>query len=191
MTYITLAEYKQYADITSTDATDDATLTQLIASACAMIDTLTGRTFTLRTETRKYNVPSGRTLWLDDDLYSVTSITNGDGVAVSSADYVLWPANVLPAYAINMIGDVYWTGSSTTDEQVITVVGAWGYSASPPADIKLAVLEIVRAAAGRRSGQGQEGVARVTAGGVVIAPQGIPGVAAETIVAYRRNNLWP
>lgn len=191
MTYITLAEYKQYADITSTDATDDAALTQLIASACAMIDTLTNRTFTLRTETRLFDVPPGRTLWLDDDLYSVTSVTNGDGVAVSSADYVLLPANVRPCYAISLIGDVYWTGNTTTDKQVIRVVGAWGYSTSPPADIKFAALEIARAAAGRRSGQGQEGVARVTAGGIVITPQGIPKAAAEVIVRLRRNELWP
>lgn len=191
MTYITLTEYKQYADITSTDATDDAALTQLIASACAMIDTLTNRTFTLRTETRRFDVPEGRTLWLDDDLYTVTSITNGDGVAVSSADYVLWPANALPAYAIRMTGDVYWTGSTTTDERVIQVAGSWGYSVSAPNDIKAAALEMVRAFAGRRSGQSQEGVARVTAGGIVITPQGVPKAAAEIIVAYRRNNLWP
>lgn len=183
--YVTLNEYKQYADITSTDTTDDAVLTQLIASASALIDRMTGRTFTLRNETHYFDVPRHHVLWLDDDLYAITSITNGDGTTVQSSDYIRWPYNGLPSYALEATG-TSWVGSER-----ITIVGSWGYSVSAPDDVKMAVLEIVRAATGRRSGQSQEGVARVTASGLVITPQGIPKAAAEIIMHYKRVVLCP
>jgi hypothetical protein len=65
-------------------ADDDGYIERLITRAGAFIDDQTGRQFVAATETRYYDptdeeVVDGRFLYLDKDLVSVTTLTNGDG----------------------------------------------------------------------------------------------------------------
>lgn len=187
--YATLQEAKDYSSITSTDATDDGVLEDLIETASRFIDTQTLRTFYARTETRSFDVPEGRKLTLDDDLISITTLTNGDDEVLTTSDYILEPANVTPKYAIQLkqSSTKRWElDSDGNSEQVITVAGSWGWAASVPDQIKTACLEIFKTAHGRRKGKNIDGVARVTAAGVVITPRDVSGLAKGIINSFRK-----
>lgn len=189
--YITLTDYKRYhRGLDDTDLDDDAAIEDLIEAVSREIDVQSGRSFYGRTETRYYSVPSGRELRVDTDLLSVTTLTNGSGTVIAAGDYYLLPRNTSPKYAIVLkpTASVYWEfDSSGNSEYVISVLGSWGYYAEAPADIKKATREIVKSAYNRRTGENMDGIARVTAAGVVITPQDIPSSAAATIALYRKR----
>jgi hypothetical protein len=186
--YATLQEAKDYSSITSTDATDDGVLEDLIETASRFIDSQTVRTFYARTETRSFDVPDGRKLTLDDDLISITTLTNGDAEVLTTSDYILLPNNVTPKYAIQLkqSSTKRWEPDSNNNTvQVITVAGSWGWAASVPDQIKTACLEIFKSAEGRRLGKNIDGVARITAAGVVITPRDISALARGIINSFR------
>jgi hypothetical protein len=130
----------------------DPAMESVIEAVSRWIDNYCGRTFYARTETRKYNVPtdanSRRTLWLDDDLQSITTLTNGDAEVLTTADYCLQPANSTPKWAVTIkqASSKYWAqDSSGNTEQVISIAGSWGYSTSAPKPVKEAcILESIR-----------------------------------------------
>jgi len=144
--YCTLNDVKQYL---STDkSTDDALLSDLITKASVSIDTYCQRTFAAHAETRTYDAVQdihGRDLLVDDDLLSVTELTNGDGTVLSASDYVLLPANATPKYAVRLKASAaYFWAYDTDPEQAISVNGSWGYvnSTVAPADIRHAAARL-------------------------------------------------
>ena len=186
--YSSLAEYKKYHDIGSTDTDDDAVIEDLIEAASRYIDAQSGRTFYARTETRYFSVPGSRELRFDDDLLTITTLTNGDATTIASTEYYFLPRNVTPKYALNLkeSSSVAWYPDSDNNyEYVISVAGTWGFVATAPDDISVACLEIAKAAYGRRTGT-SEGVARVTAAGVVITPRDVSSFSMAIIARYRR-----
>jgi hypothetical protein len=132
--YATLAEYKAYrvsrGQSASTDTIDDGVIVDLLEKASRYIDEQTTRQFYPTIETHLYNIPSDSCLWLDQDLLSVITLTNGDAVAITSTDYSLLSPNVTPHYAIKLkdISSVAWSANSDgSSEQVISVAAWWGY----------------------------------------------------------------
>jgi len=189
--YSTLSEYKAYHDIDSTDSGDDAVIEDLIEAASRYIDAQSGRTFYARTETRYFSVPSGRELRFDDDLLTITTLTNGDGTIIASTEYYFTPRNVTPKYGLKLkeSSSVAWyPDSSSNYEYVISILGTWGYSATRPDDVNVACLEIAKAAYGRRTGENMSSTATLTSGGVVITPRDITDFAAKIIRRYRKMN---
>lgn len=209
--YATLAEFKSFARITSTDATDDVVIEYIVESSSRFIDGATGRTFYSRAaETRYFDVPASdyylsngsfrgdpswsrlNTLYLDDDLLSIDTggLINGDGTVITASNYILLPNNLSPKYGIRLKYNAssLWTFSSAGEYlQVISVKGAWGFSSTAPTDIKLACLMIANDAYKTRFvDMGQAGTARITAAGVVITPDAIPRKAAQILDGYRR-----
>jgi hypothetical protein len=138
--YTTWAAVKTYLDITGTG--DDALGALLVNRVTDAIDRYCRRRFRAVTATRTFDVPEGDTLFLDDDLLSITTLTNGDGNVVTSASYVLLPKNNLPKYAIRLKenASTVWEGSTTTDYQAISIAGSWGYSMTPADDIVQAAV---------------------------------------------------
>lgn len=128
-----------------------------------------------------------RTLYLDDDLCQITSITNGDGVVVSSGDYVTNPRNETPWYAITikLSSSVVWTYLSAP-ENAIAIVGRWGWSTAAPADIAQAVLELAAYEYRRRSSSSSIDQQVVTASGSVIVPSSVPKNIMTVFTHYRR-----
>ena len=100
MAYCTLAQVKNYLGITAD--TDDVLLAALIDRAQAAIDIYCGRKFEATSGTRYYEMDAvdGDYLRLDDDLISITTLTNGDdsSTVITSAYYWLWPQNDGPPY---------------------------------------------------------------------------------------------
>lgn len=155
MDYATLYQIRQYLKLSSTETGDDDLLTRLIHEINGNIDEWCNRRFDVRQETRLFDYPVKRRddfgvydleawvaswniaaeglinkrLRLDDDLFSLTTLTNGDSNEITSSNYVLEPANKYPKFAVRLVGSsTNW--QLPTDgqrEQVISVAGLWGY----------------------------------------------------------------
>lgn len=188
--YCSLSEVKAYLTVSSTNATDDTVIEDMIEMASRMIDAETHRTFYARSETHYFDYTKERSLFMDDDLLTITTLTNGDSSVITSADYKLFPLNKSPKNEIRLLqSSTYsWqTDGYSNTEGVISVAGTWGYSATAPDNIKHACISIVIAAYHRRYGEGVEGVAQVTAAGIVITPRDIPADAWGIIKSYRKH----
>lgn len=198
--YATLAEAKAHKRITSTDATDDTVIESLVEDASRLIDAITNRWFYAYTQTRYFDVPSGRELCFDADLVAVTTLTNGDGTVIASTEYNLQPINETPAYALRLkdLTTVSWQPSSTYGSQkVISIAGSWGYvdrTATTPwaarviLNTKRACLSIFGQIYEERFGTNTAGAVTVTAAGVVITPYGaVPKAAYQLIAPYIRR----
>lgn len=189
--YATLAEFKAWATIESENATRDGVIEQCIEAASRYIDDETLRTFYARTETRYFSVPSdgGRELEMDDDLLTITTLTNGDDDTIAATEYNLLPKNKPPYSSIKLkaSSSYYWDmDSDGNHEYVISVAGTWGYAASAPHDIRQACLMIAQSMYKRRYGENVSSITKVTAAGIVITPQDVPGIAAQTLRKYKR-----
>jgi hypothetical protein len=75
----------------------------------------------------------GDSLYLDHPIISIDSITDGQGNSVASANYRLHPRNAARYSEVRLLSTADSWAFDTDGE--IAVVGKWGYSASPPADI--------------------------------------------------------
>jgi hypothetical protein len=187
--YATLAEFKTLVGTSS--ATDDTFMEDCIEAASRYIDGQTTRTFYARTETRYYDVPpnASRLLELDDDLLTITTLTNGDSNTIASSEYNLIPKNFTPKRAIKLkaSSSTYWDfDSDGNSEFVISIAGTWGYVATRPDDINLACLDIANGIYKRRHGENVSSVATITAAGVVVTPRDVSGMAARTIRRYQK-----
>ena len=188
--YCTLANYKYYADISSTDANDDTIIEKIIEGVSRYIDRKTGRTFYARTETHYFDLPKTRVLTLDDDLLSVTTLTNGDENEISSDDYYLLDYNRTPYFAIGIhdYSTTFWEASTTTGvNKCIQLAGSWGFSSSAPTDIEDITMEISKSVYGRRKGKNMGGTATITGAGVVITPSDISDYAKDILKHFRRR----
>lgn len=205
MAYLDLAELKKFLDITS--SVDDVLLTDIIDNVTDEITTRTHRYFTLESThghgppvtihahnfTPWLQVDNGDlldyyTLNLGADLYELVSITNGDGTAISVSDVVTLPINHPPPWnfiQIKRSANVSWTG---TNQGSIVVTGKWGYSETPPNDIKQAALIMCKHYYGQRPGSPGIGAPIVSADGVVIEAGQTMSDAMRIVKSYIRRS---
>lgn len=142
MAWTDVATVKAEANITNTN--DDTLLTRLLAAAQARLEKDTGRKFDVSTNTTRYfkvnRDVTGRMLWLDRDLCAIDSITNANGVVVTSDQYVTEPRNYatdgIPIYAITLLPSkgIVWQWKTDVEGDQIAISGKWGYSQTPDAD---------------------------------------------------------
>lgn len=133
--YATLSEYLNYVtdrggNSPVPNATDDNVVEQLLEQASRYLETRTMRWFYPRVETHYFDIPDGRELFVDDDLLSVISITNGDGTTIAGTEYNLIPKNSTPHIAVKLkeLTSYGWQYSTTDgSELVIGVNGYWGF----------------------------------------------------------------
>lgn len=199
MAYITTADLKAYMKITG--SADDAQLALFAHRAQHVVESYTHRVFEwIGAGTAKQFTP---TSYLDGgDLYDIvtlgmglseffelTSITNGDGNAIATADVVLLPGNVTPKYAIRIKSsiNVRWTFTTSIEESV-TVTAKWAYSATPPPDIIQATLRIGAYLYRQRDGSPDSDRPIVSADGVVLSAPRIPSDVTELLKPYRRRS---
>lgn len=204
MAYFTTAELKAYLGITS--SSDDAELGHIPDRVTAAIDSYCHRHFEPESDhgpaashahyfTALLTVDGGdlldwRTLNLNHDLAELTSITNGDGTAISSSDVVLLPLNVKPTNFIRIKSGVNVTWTYTTSpEAAITVAGKWSYSLDIPADVKAAALRwgahLYRLRTGATSVPAD---ITVSADGSAFASNRIPSDVAQMLKPYVRRS---
>lgn len=188
--YTDLATFKLWRIVEEPDTDDDSVIEDIITQASRAIDTHTGRTFYARTEARTFTTPRTAELVFDDDLLTVTTLTNGNGEEIEDTSYILLPNNVSPKYALVLIGTdgVAWELSTTTNSslQAISLAGTWGWSAATPADIESACLILTDDTYQKRvAGEGEPG-GLVTSDGVRILPAGFPNRVRDLLIPYRR-----
>jgi hypothetical protein len=130
--YTTRAILKsQYLDVTA--STDDALLTDIITDVSRQIDHISVRRFAPLIATRAYDTPQNFNAWtllLDDDLMTLTTLTNGDGTAIAAGNYKLTPLNeqVKERLILLKSSGLRFEMSPTSDpEGAISVLGVWGY----------------------------------------------------------------
>jgi hypothetical protein len=198
MAYPTLTEVKEQLGIDSS-VKDDTFLERLMTAAIAYIEGPNGadRRFNVTADTTRSfdanrNVSADRrTLTLDDDLCQITSITNGDGATVSASNYSTRPRNNPPYYALTIkynSTSSFWTWQDTP-EDAITIVGRWGYSITPPADIAEAFKGLVAYRYRRRGNSNEMDRPLMAEGGVLIMPSQVPRDIQGVLTGYRRRWL--
>jgi hypothetical protein len=139
---------KAYLRIGEENEEDDALLTTFITSATRIIELKTTRRFeSSSTSTRYFDADKStdkkRMLYFDDDICSITSVVNGDGVTVIASNYTTQPRHEAPYYSIRLkdSANVDWTYEDTP-EDAIAVTGHWAYSVTPPQDIVHACIRL-------------------------------------------------
>lgn len=150
MSYAPLSSLKDRLNIT--DVNSDAMLQASLDWADAFINTWCDRRFSAVTAARSfgpdridwdgdsYQAPIPfvygpyKRLYVDDDLLTVTAITNGDGTAIPTSGVFLEPFNAaadgLPYQSVLLKSAYAWLW--TPDSQ-IQIAGTWGFSAQPDA----------------------------------------------------------
>lgn len=189
MAYTTAALVKTYLGISS--ATDDTLLATLAAAAQSAIDQYTRRLFECSSASAKNHDAVGdtdkarQTLYLRDDLCSITSIVNGDGVTVTAAQYVTLP-DVTPYYAIKLKSSASVAWTYTTDEEAaIAITGKWAYSATAPADVAQAATRLAAWMYRQKDAQVFEGTA-FSELGVMRVRMDIPSDVKAFLDPYKR-----
>lgn len=187
MAYAELYEVKQYLGI-GDQTSDDVILGYLIARAQSVIEAYTGRNFEAITATRYFTTDNikGRYLYLwGYDLLTVTTLTNGDDTEIASANYRLEPRNETPKWGIRLNEDTTWEMADSDSE--ISVAGTWGYTATPPDDIKHACIRLAAFLYRQKDTSADIDRPLVTGDGVTIMPGSIPQDVRMMLDRYKRR----
>ena len=189
MAYTTAAAVKTYGEISGPG--HDTRLELLVPQAQAAIDRYCNRTFEASADSTRYfdavrDVSDDfRTLYLDEDLCSITSVTNGDSTSVTGASYVTEPRNRTPYYALRLkdSATVSWT-YDTTPENAISITGKWAFSATAPNDIVLACNRLVLYLFRNREGEGDRTIMNTS--GMLVLPAQMPADVRDLLRPYRK-----
>jgi len=132
--YCSLPDFKLYLSGSGgspdIDLFDDAVIEGMIETASRRFDALCSRMFYPHVKTLSYDVPGDSYLWFSDDLLELLTLTNGDDTAIASTEYVLLPQSEYPKYMLKLrdVSSILFVASASADaEQVIDVLGIWGY----------------------------------------------------------------
>lgn len=198
-----LRELSSSGEAQTPDVLDDEVLDNIITDASRAVDAYCARQFYASAETLYLDVPNPyeRMLYFPRDVLAVQAASNGDGTLIAASNYYLWPrvGQSYSAIVLKESSTVSWAAASSGDtEGVIAIAASAGYvsrAASAASDsgeglrviaaTRRACLVIAGAMYRKRFGMQVE-AAQVTAGGVVLTPQGIPRDAAQLLEGYRR-----
>jgi hypothetical protein len=199
--YTTKDRMRTYLGLGPGETGDDTLLEDFIEQVSRAIDHWTRREFYATSETREFDAVGdhiiGRLLMLDQDLLSITTLTNGNGSTIASTEYVLRPANKFPKWGVELKSgsSATWTYSGSYQE-AISIEGSWGYTAGTPGDntfpndIELACQRwtyLVYQQKETPSPMDAVGIAISPETGIPLIPAGIPRDVAELLRPYRRN----
>jgi hypothetical protein len=192
MAIIELGDLRGHLDIDLTS--DNPLLQEAIESAQSYIEDQTNRKFEAETDTRYYDrsaldPDNSKLLNLyGDDLLTVTTLTNGDSssTAIAAANYWLVPRNSGPPYhGILLKTDIsdYWEWDT---DYWVTVAGTWGYSTTPPYDIRRACI-LLASYFFRQKDSAVFEVTAILESGALAVPSGIPATVDRILARYRRS----
>lgn len=146
MSYQTLAELKSALSLVSTDAARDVRLQRMLDIASRKITNKCQRYFGLVTATQYYDAVPLPELTVAD-LQTLTSVTRAGSTLVANTDYralqgtgyidgAPTPSVTQLRYLVSGVRANWDTAlTDATRYKAITIVGQWGYDATPPVDI--------------------------------------------------------
>jgi hypothetical protein len=189
MAYPTDAQVKTWLNISGSG--EDALITLINTGAKAYVERYCNRVFEAASSTKNFPIrkpyvsADRRVLSLFQDLASLTSVTNGDGVAFTVAtELELHPVDA-PYYQIRIkptSGKVF----QTTNDARIAVVGTWGLAATCPADIFMAILDLCQMQYLARMTGSAGAVQQIGQQGLIAQPAAIPATITDVLDAYKR-----
>jgi len=186
MSYVDKSAIKEYLGITQND--DDALIEVLIDRAEKIIEAYTGRIFEAETATKYFDTDNieGRWLYLwGYDLLTITKLTNGDSVELTSDQYRLEPRNENPKWAIRLHEDYTWEFDDSDDE--VSIAGTWGYSATPPDNIQHACIRLTAFLYRQKDTSSDVDRPIMTGDGVTIMPTNLPSDVRLMLDGYKRR----
>lgn len=130
-----MTEYGEYASVhlvrrlflNSASTVDDTLIRAFIQQVSREIDLISGRQFYPTIGSKRFDTPSDTVLNMNDELMTLTSITNGDGSSIDITSVLLLPANA-PCYSRIKLPQVVaqWRADSNGEStSAITVTGTW------------------------------------------------------------------
>ena len=190
MAYIEVDDLRAYLGVDQT--TDDDLLQEAIEDAQSYIESQTNRVFEETTDTKYFSRHAlddynSRVIHLNDDLLTVTTLTNGDSsdTVLSSSDYWLLDRNDGPPYHQVMLKvdiDDHWEWDT---DKWVSILGTWGYSERPPKDIVRACVALAAYFYRQKDAQVFDTTAVLESGALVV-PQGIPATVTRILERYKR-----
>ncbi len=127
---------------------------------------------------------AGTAITLTDDGTGTHTIVCG-GTPIANKDFWLMPRNMGPPYhQIKLKSDtgIYWDWDT---DYWVSVTGTWGYSTTPPDDIRRACVVLAAYLFMQKASQVFD-VTAIPAAGVISIPQGIAKTTDRIIQRYRR-----
>lgn len=189
--YTNLAAVRDYLGFQGTQGTaTDGILQDCIDDATRAIEDYTRRVFLGTVGTAFYSryyqhQVVNQALYLDQDLHTLTAVTNGDGQTIPVGSCWTEPRNAGPPYRILRLKSSYvWVWNTDSDLQV---VGTWGYGTAVPGDIRRAAVQL-SAYYYRLKDTGVGDVSGFQEGGEVIYPKGIPDTVKILLAPYRSRS---
>lgn len=170
--------------------TQQALMGSAINEAETAIDNHTRRTFVGTAGTAYYNRFSqdqvvGQALYLDQELFSLSGVINGDGQTIPVGSVWLEPRNEGPPYRIVRLKSSYvWVWNTDSD---LIISGTWGFGTVPPADI-VSATKMYAAYLYRLKDVGPTDVSGFQEGGQVTYPKGIPDTVKIILEKYRSRS---
>ncbi|HPL80995.1 MAG TPA: phage head-tail connector protein [Anaerolineaceae bacterium] len=183
MTYAELVEVKSYMGITSDS--DDVLLLSLLERATGIIESVTGRCFIGKKETRHFDAGyiDNELFLVGNDLLSVEKVFDGQGEEIALENVKLLPQSASPKWRVRLTGGASWN-AGFDDE--IAITGTWGYSMTPPADIVHATVRLTAFLYRQKDTSADLDRPLVTGDGVTIMPSALPNDVMALVRKYRR-----
>ena len=175
----------------SLPATQNSLISTCIGWAESAIDDYTRRNFAGTAGTVFYSRweqthRANQALYLTQDLYSLSSLTNGDSSPIPVGSVWLEPRNEGPPYRILRLKTAYvWVWNTDSDVQV---VGTWGYSTTPPTDIQGAAVMLAAYYYRAKDAPDPNAVSGFPPAGEVTYPKGIPDHIKFILEKYRSRS---
>lgn len=169
---------RAYLDLEGT--ADDALGAELALRATAGIEVHCRRRFRGQDFVRALAAPAGETLFFDDDLLSINTLTLSDGRTLTESDLLLLPRNTWPKQMIRLRGGSWLAGDVLVD-------GRWGWSETPPPDVVQAAVRWTAWLYRQRDGAfGQTARPEI---GVIEIPAALPVDIERMLRSYVRPRL--
>jgi hypothetical protein len=118
--------------ISAAASADDTVLGEMLLSASALVDELSGHSWPTGSVTGKFyaiDAPLSedwRTLFLRGCITTLTTLTNGDGVVISLGNTILWPDRDVNKGAIILTqASGYTFNFGASEDAAIQVAGTW------------------------------------------------------------------
>lgn len=189
MSYTTADRVRRFMDIDADEATRNYLIDDKVEEVQTIIDTLTKTTFEGTSDTHYFHtyndVDEDGILILDDWLYSLTTLLNGDSEDITG-DVFLLPANKTPRYGIGLKSETWTTDDDGYPEDAIAVTGVWGWSETAPYDIRQAATELAAFLVQSSRNPAQESVS-FQEGGVIVLPKAFPPRVWHICESYRKK----
>jgi len=191
--YTTSSEVRQALGLRATDTADDALIVANLPRVKDEIDTECKRTFVTTARARYYHQRAARivgdTLYLGEDLYSLSSLRNADGTTsengsvIATSDVWLDPPSGPPYGSITLQPGQTWIFNTTGR---VMVSGDWGYSSSAPPVINQAATRLNCYYYKQKDAQVYD-VQADAATGLVTVPKGMPDDIKRKIEHLKRR----